>query len=491
MSHDKDDTEKFRVLSSLREMLGLEGDSFISAMREAVWVPGGVDQLADIIVRSLSTEDVYRLTRELPNEPEVMALVGRLLVTLNDHPEREALGQSVIARARKLGPKALHYLSPYSWYPPTDEIATILVSPYRLHSSSLMMRMQWGGSYDGIEAVWMIRFGAGDIGEAYFITEELDKAPFVDMKWVEVTMDEALSLITAVGMVQSAVNNRFPFDGMTGVGLWMVLAGGREVRPWIDGSFVLEAEELSPEEVALAEMNALNAGDFLAAYDLLMPEARPEDVLDYIGQQVAAMDETGDLWRLHNESAAVYDGRAILQLRAWYRVGDEMIDRILTLDLVRGSDGHWRIHQMDMLSEEAVEDSQIAQYLARHMRYYAVLSVYDMEGLAELLPGPPNQQTARAIHFSAGPDFDYRCAFDIGNSQDLMWTVILDQENHLIVVARDEIALRRETARLQDEQAVGETRRTGVIDLFTLEAAQHTAEDGVEAVERLLSSLTR
>lgn len=491
MSNDKSDKDGYPVLSTLREMLGLEGDAFVSAMKEAVWVPGGVDQLADMIIRSLSPDDQYRLARELPDVPEVMALVGRLLIALNEHPSRKSLGDSVLERAHKLGPKAVHYLSPYSWYPPIDKIRTILVSPYRLHAPSIVMRMQWGGEFEGIEAVWMIRFASGDLGEAYFVTEETDKAPLDEMPWMEITMDQALSLITSVGLVQSAVNNRFPFDGMTGVGLWMVLAGGREVAPWVDAVFALESEALSPEETALAEINALSAADYLAAYDLLDPTGRPEDVLQYINDQVEAAKTQGELWRLDAGPAEQESGRARVVLRAWYRSEAGLLDRAYEMILGLDADSHWRIQRMDVVAEEAVAEDQVAQYLANNPRYYTQLRVHDMEELADSMSGPPVSQSDGAVHFSSGPDFDYRLAYDIGASQDLTWTVVLDSDVSVVVWANNELLLRREVARLQEEGAAGDMLRSGVMDLFTLDQVQEAADNSSERLESLLESAAR
>lgn len=488
MPNDKSDNRRRPVLSSLREMLGLEGDAFTSAMKEAVWVPGGVDQLADIIVRSLSMDDQFRLTQELPDVPEVMALVGRLLIALNDHPDRKELGQAVMERAQKMGPEAVHYLSPYSWYPPVDQVRSVLVSPYRLHAPSLMLRMIWGGEFEGIEAVWMIRFGADDLGEVYFVTDDGEKAVFEETQWVELDMEQALSLVTAAGLVHSAVNHRFPFDGMTGVGLWMVLAGGREVAPWIDAAFALESDALTPVETALAQVNALNAGDFLAAYDLLDPETRPEEIVPYIEERGQEREGQGELWRLDADPRPEEGGEIHVGLRGWYRLDQAMVDRHMEMALRRDGDGHWRIRRMETVGEETVSAEQVDQYLANHPRYYAQLAIGDLEQLAELLPGPASGQSEHAVHFSSGPDFDYRRPFDIGESQDLTFTIVLDDEVFVMVWARDEILLHREIARLQSNGAAADVIRSGVMDLVTLERVQEAAEVGSEAVIRLLDA---
>ncbi len=489
MSSDKSYRSGHQVLNTLREMLGLEGDAFISAMREAVWVPGGVDQLADLIVRSLSPDDQYRLTEELPDVPEVMALTGRLLLALNTHPGRQALGQEILQRARKVGPEALRYLSPYTWYPPVDQIRTVLVSPYRLHAPSLMLRMQWGGEFEGVEAVWMIRFGAGDLGEVYFVTDDTEKAPFEEMQWIELTMEKALSLITSAGLVSSAVSNHFPFDGMTGVGLWMVLAGGREVAPWIDSAYALEMEPLSAKQAALAELNALNVGDFLAAYDLLDPENRLQDVLKYIEETAAERSQQGELWRLDSGPVTETGDTATLVLRGWYRQGSHMVDRAWETDLRRDGEGHWRVRRMDVVSEETVNEDHVDQYLRNHPRYFAQLAIEDMENLAELMPGPPDGQTDRAVHFSSGPDFDYRNPYDIAQSQDVNFTIVLDDEAFAIVWASNEILLHREISRLQEQGAAAEVILSGVTDLVTAERIQDATDEGSQAVNRLLRAM--
>lgn len=489
MARDKDDKNKFRVLASLGQMLGLTGDAFINAMKEAVWVPGGVDQLADLIVRTLSPDEVARLVQELPDVPEVMALIGRLLIALNDRPDREALGRSVIQRARELGPDALKYLSPYSWYPPADHIEEILVSPYRLHAASLMMRMRWGGSYQGIEAIWLLRFSAGAIGEAYFITDVEQHQVFDEMAWKSLTMDEALSLITLVGMVQSAVNNRFPFDGMVGVGLWMVLAGGREVQPWIDSSYLLEQEPLSPIEVGLAYMNALNNDDFAAGYDMLMEDARPADILDYIRDKVQEAAGRGELWRLEAEVQEEQAEAVTLALHGWHRGEDGLVDRQTEVSLRRDDQGHWRIVRIRVTQEEPVNDEELAQYLARHIRYFALMPVMDMEVLADLLPGPSSLDQEGVFHFSQGTEFDYRRPFDIGTANDLEWTLLADEPEYLIVFARDEVTLRREVARLQQNRAAGEPDRLGTVALPQQEVIRHLAEEGLDALFEFFEGL--
>ncbi|NMP20891.1 hypothetical protein [Sulfobacillus harzensis] len=484
MARDKEDKGKFRVLASLGQMLGLTGDAFVNAMKEAVWVPGGVDQLADLIVRTLSPDEVARLIQELPDVAEVMALIGRLLIALNDRPDREALGRSVIQRARQLGPEAVKFLSPYSWYPPVDQIQEILVSPYRLHAASLMMRMRWGGPYEGIEAIWLLRFSAGAIGEAYFVTDSEQQDVFKDMVWKTLTMDEALSLLTLVGMVQSAVNNRFPFDGMVGVGLWMVLAGGREVKPWIDGSYLLENEILTPLEVAMAYENARNNADYAACYDMLMDEARPTDILDYIAAQERDQAQTGDLWRLQGEILDESSDAVRVALHGWYRPDEEeLVERVTTALLRRDSQGYWRIAAMSVSEEGPVNDADLAQYLAMNPRYFALAPVEDMDALAELLPGPSSlQQQPGVFHFSQGMEFDYRRSFDIGSANDMEWTLMADEPQFLLIFARDEVSLRRELARLEHEQAIGQPDRLGVVDLPGQEAMQDAAEEGVDAL---------
>lgn len=489
MARDKDDKSKFRVLASLGEMLGLTGDAFINAMKEAVWVPGGVDQLADLIVRTLSPDEVARLVQELPDVPEVMALIGRLLIALNDRPDREALGRSVIQRARQLGSEALKYLSPYSWYPPVDQIEEILVSPYRLHAASLMMRMRWGGSYRGIEAIWLLRFSAGAIGEAYFITDAEQHEVFDEMAWKSLSMEEALSLITLVGMVQSAVNNRFPFDGLVGVGLWMVLAGGREVRPWIDSSYLLEQEPLSPVEVGLAYMNALNNDDFAASYDMLLEGARPDDILDYIQDKAQEAGHRGELWRLQAEVLEEHAEAVTLALHGWHRVEDRLVDRNTEVSLRRDDQGYWRIVRSHVTQEEPVKDADLAQYLVRHVRYFALMPVTDMEVLAELLPGPSSLDQEGVFHFSQGTDFDYRRPFDIGTANDLEWTLLADEPEYLMIFARDEVTLRREVARLQQHRAAGEPDRLGTVDLPQQEVLRDLAEEGLDALFEFFEGL--
>lgn len=488
MSNDKFDRGGYPVLSSLREMLGLEGDAFVSAMKEAVWVPGGVDQLADIIIRSLSPDDQCRLTQELPDEPEVMALIGRLLMALNEHPKRKELGESVMKRAKKLGERAQQYLSPDNWYPPVEDIRTILVSPYRLHAASIMMRMQWGGEFDGIEAMWMIRFAAGDSGEVYFITEDIDKEPLNEMRWMEISMDQALSLIASVSMVQSAVQNHFPFDGMVGVGLYAVLLGGCEVNPWVDSAYLLEAQSLTPQEVALAELNALGSDDYLAAYDLLDASARPGDVLQYLHEQVNESKTQGDLWRLDASLVVEEENYAVVSVRAWYRTDEEIVDRAYQMTLAPDANRFWRIIKMELVAEAGLEDAQLGQYLANHPRYYTELTVADMEVLAETMSDPPQGQSLNAVHFSSGPEYDYRRPYDIGTSRDMHWTVILGEDITVLVWASNELSLRREIARLQDEGAVGEPLRSGVMDLLMLDVVQNAADEGPQQVELLLGA---
>ena len=489
MPNDKSDRGRYPVLSSLREMLGLQGDTFISAMKEAVWVPGGVDQLADIIIQSLSIEDQYRLAQELPDEPEVMALIGRLLIALNDHPKRQELGASVIKRAEKLGERATRFLSPYNWYPPVDQIRTILVSPYRLHGASIMMRMQWGGDFEGIEAVWMVRFAAGDLGEVYFLAEDTDKGPLNEMKWMEISMDQALSLITSVAMLQSSVNNGFPFDGMAGVGLWMVLAGDREVAPWIDAAYALEVDRLSAEETALAEMNAVSAGDYLAAYDLMDVCARPDDILEYIANKVEEAKTQGELWRLDASTALDTEKGTQVNVRAWYRTDSEIVDRSYLVRLGEDANGYWRITGLEQLAEEGLGETEVEQYLAHHPQYYAELEVVDMEEMADAMSEPPHGQTSNAVHFSAGPEFDYRQPYDLGRSRDMHWTVTMGDDLAVLVWASNELSLRREVARLQEEGAAGSVIRTGVMDILMLDRVQDAADQGAEPVRILLDSL--
>lgn len=488
MSNDKVDRGGRPVLTTLREMLGLEGDAFIDAMKDAVWVPGGVDQLADMIIRSLSVEDQYRLTRELPDVPEVMALVGRLLLALNEHPRRKELGAEVIARAQKLGEQAFNYLSPYSWYPPADKIESIRVTPTRLESSTVMMRMQWGGEFSGIEAVWVVRFAAGELGEVYFSADDSDTAALDKMTWLTLTMDQALSLITAAGMVQAAANNRFPFDGMAGVGLWMVLAGGREVQPWIDGSYELQATALTSQEVALAEVNALNAGDYLAAYDLGHPDRRSSDVLEYISECISRGAENGELWRLDAGPVVEEKGTASGNLRTWYRVGERLVDRAYAVELTTDEAGRWRILRRELIQEQPVDEAELSQYLTNNLRYYAQLPVADMEELAELMPGAPISQSGGAVHFATGSEVDYRRPYDIAQGQELTWTVNLNGDLTILVAAGDEILLRREITRLQDEGAVGEIQRSGTLDLTLIEKIREAANDGADHLDHLLDT---
>ncbi len=491
MPNDRDDKGRFRVLPSLYEMLGLTSDAFVGAMKEAVWVPGGVDQLSDIIIRAFGQNELARIIQELPDIPEVMALIGRILIALNDYPERETLGQEVIARARQAGPAAIRYLSPYSWYPPVEEIREFLVSPYRLHAASLMMRMRWGGTFEGIEAVWVLRFAAGSSGEAYFVTDGAEQQAFDEMQWQPITMEDALGLITLVGLVQSAVNNQFPFDGMTGVGLWMVLAGGREVRPWIDASYALETEPLSAENAARAYVNALNNGDYAAAYDLLAPDARPDDILDYIEQESADMPAAGDLWRLDAETRVPADHRPTLVAEAWYWTDDQLWERQTEMEMVRDADQHWRIARIDVKSERALDESSVERYLGQYPRYYAILPIQDIEDLVDLLPAPPTRGGEGVVHFSDGPEFDYREPFDMGASRDVDWTIILGEPGYVMIFARDELLLRRELTRLQDDEAVGDVARTGVVDLLTEDRIQRAAEDGPDALKGLLDRLDR
>lgn len=481
-----DEKGKFRVLASLGHMLGLTGDAFISAMKEAVWVPGGVDQLADLIIRTLSTDDVARLVQELPDVPEVMALVGRLLISLNDWPGRADLGQQVIERARAVGPDAVQYLSPYSWYPPVDQIEEILVSPYRLEGASLVLRMRWGGSYQGIEAVWLLRFGAGMVGDAYFITDPEQSTGFESMTWQPLTMDQALQLITLLGLVHSAVNDRFPFDGMVGVGLWMVLAGGREVRPWIDASFFLERDALSGVEVALAYGNALNNSDYAAAFDLLANGTRPDDILDYIRDAVEARKQAGDLWRLDAEVQDEGTDTLHLVLHGWYRTQAGLVARETAISVARDGAGQWRVSRVATTAEQAVPDRERDQYLAGNPRFYALLPVYRMEALADMLPGPSALQQEGVLFFAQGTDVDYRRPFDLGAANSMAWTLMSAESGYLIVFARDEVSLRREVARLQQQQAVGEADRLGVVDLMGQEALQEAAASGLDAVFGLI-----
>lgn len=492
MSNDKSDRGGRPVLTTLREMLGLEGEAFTAAMKEAVWVPGGVDQLADMIIGSLSVEDQYRLTRELPDVPEVMALIGRLLIALNDHPKRQALGEEVISRAQRLGDSAIQYLSPHSWYPAAEKIRTVLVSPTRLVSSTLVLRMLWGDEFEGIEAVWLLRFAAGDRGEVYFSTDDADKSDLDEMSWMTLTMKDALRLIAAVEMVQSATSKHFPFDGMAGVGLWMVLTRGRDVRPWIDGSYALQAEPVSPQEVALAALNALNAGDYLAAYDLQHPNLRPPDILEYLQHCTDERPRSGDLWRL--DAGPVDErngGAAAVMVRAWFQSAAGLIDRAYDVELTCDEAGHWRITRLDLVDEQAVGDSARDQYLANHLRYYVQLPVLDMEELADLMPGSPVSQSGGAVHFVAGPDMDYRRPYDVARSQELTWTVNLNSNLNILVSGSNELLLRREVVRLQSEGAVGDIVRSGTMNLDIMDKIQEAATNGSDRLTDLLDAEAR
>lgn len=488
MADDKRKTGKVRALKTIGDMLGLTGEPFKGAMREAVWVPGGVDQLADMIIRSLSSNDLVRLIDELPDFPEVMALIGRLLIALNDHPDREAVGHRVTARARVLGSEAMRFLSPHAWYPSAEHIDEILVTPYRLHGASVMVRMKWGGQFAGIEALWMLRFAAGLTGEVYFMNEEPDQGSFDDMLWQSITMDQALGLIALVGMVQSAVNNRSPFDDMTGVGLWMVLAGGREVRPWIDCSYALEHEPLDAVEVALVYVNALNSEDYLAAYDVLDTESRPQDVLAFIAGEVESLERQGTLWRLEVFSDECRETDADVKLYQWFWTGIAIEQRELSLHLRVDDQEHWRIQRVEALSATPLPDRVLQAYLTRHHRFYGLYSVSDIDALAHAMDMDPEYETESVVGFSSGPEFDYRRPFDIGNSSDLDWIVLLEGKGELLVFARDEILFRREVSRLQQQQLIGNALQTGTADLLRKEQMELTAEQGSEALGKLLET---
>lgn len=491
MPKDRDDSKRPRILTALRDMLGLPGDAFLGAMKEAVWVPGGVDQLADIVVRSFSGEDLVRLIDELPDDPEMMALIGRILVTLSEHPDREALGQAVMERARAAGPKAVQYLSPYSWYPPKDQIEEILVSRHRLHDSHVTLRMRWGGEYQGIEAIWHISYAIGEVGEVYFVTEEASSSGYDESAWQTIDLDHALGLITAAGMVQSAVNNRFPFDGMTGVGLWMVLAGGREVIPWIDAAYALEHDEATARETVLAEGNALSAGDLLLAYDLLDPSLRPADVLDYIDEQMARRPELGRLWRLDVEPNIDEDRAARMTLYGWYLRDGAIWDRVMAVETARDADSHWRIRRWDVTSERPLPDADLDQYLTMHPRYFAVLPVYDLESLAELLPETSEQLHDGVLAFASGNAADYLKPYDVATSQAMLWMVMLEDDGQVVVVASDELSLRREVQHLAEQGAAGEPYQTGMMNLMDVEQLKAAAKEGPEALASLLDGLPR
>ncbi len=489
MPKDREDSKRSRVLTALREMLGLPGDAFLGAMKEAVWVPGGVDQLADIVVRSFASEDLVRLIDELPDEPEMFALMGRILVTLSEHSEREDLGQEVMERARNAGPKAVQYLSPYSWYPPKDQIEEILVSYHRLHDSHVTLRMRWGGEYEGIEAIWHISYAIGEVGEVYFVTEEASSSGYDDAAWQPVDLDHALGLITAAGMVQSAVNNRFPFDGMIGVGLWMVLAGGREVIPWIDAAYALERDMPTAREVVLAEGNALSAGDLLLAYDLLDPSLRPNDVLDYIDEQMTRRPDLGRLWRLDVEPNIDEDRAARMTLYGWYLRDGAVWDRVMAVEAARDAASHWRIRRWDITSERRLPDADLNQYLSMHPYYFAALPVYDLEALAELLPETSESLHEGVLAFTTGEATDYLKPYDVATSQTMLWMVMLEDDGQVVIVASDELSLRREIQHLGDQGATGDAQQTGTLNLMDVERLKDAAKEGPEALAALLGSL--
>lgn len=477
-----------RVFNLLSEMLGLQGEAFIGAVKEAVWVPGAVDQLADLIMRSLTPDDVAQLVGELPDEAEVMALIGRLLIGLNDHPDRLALGKAVITRAREIGSDAERYLSPYAWYPPVEAIEEIVVSPYRLHAASIIVRMKWGGQFTGIEAVWMIRYDASDVGEAYFVTDDAHRESFDEMLWWPISMDQALGLITAAGMLQSAVNERFPFESMTGVGLWMVLAGGREVVPWIDCAYALEHETLAAHEVVLAFLNALNNHDYLAAYALMDAKARPIEVLDYIGNKMQSQ-ESGELWRLGVEVQRQSEIDAEVDAEGWYWVDRTMVRRHWNFVLGLDQDQHYRIQAQQVMEAEELSETILQQYLSRHPRYYAEVAVTDLEDLADVLDEPPIVLTEGVLYFSGGPEFDYRQPFDVGLATDLSGTILVEDAGvTMLLFHRDELSLRREIARLQDEEVIGEVFRTGTVTLIQEDDLKNAAADGFDVIDAMLQS---
>jgi hypothetical protein len=240
--------------------------------------------------------------------------------------------------------------------------------------------------------------------------------------------------------------------------------------------------------VALAELNALGSDDYLAAYDLLDASARPGDVLQYLHEQVNESKTQGDLWRLDASLVVEEENYAVVSVRAWYRTDEEIVDRAYQMTLAPDANRFWRIIKMELVAEAGLEDAQLGQYLANHPRYYTELAVADMEVLAETMSDPPQAQSLNAVHFSSGPEYDYRRPYDIGTSRDMHWTVILGENITVLVWASNELSLRREIARLQDEGAVGEPLRSGVMDLLMLDVVQNAADEGPQQVELLLGA---
>ncbi len=487
MSKDRFGAGGSSILGWLGDMLGLEEESLIWALKEAIQVPGGIDEIADLIIQNVSFADQIRLARELPEEPEVFALLGRLLVALQRHPGSFSLRTLVLARARRLGEPALQHLSPRSWYPDTEQIRTVWVSPDRLSSPFMMMRMQWGGEFEGLEALWLLRFGEGERSDAYFVAGDDETNRFAEMPWMELSLPQALSLIASTVLVQSAVEGAIAFDSMVGLGLWMALGGNGDVPPWVEGLHELQAQPLDAADTARMEFHALNAKDYLAAHSVLDPRLRPTELLSAIRCGRRQEEERGELWRLDSVLEEVADGQAVVHVEAWYKQAGDVVRCRYEVRLHRVDEGPWLIWQLEVLGEEGVDIRQVERYLERHPRYWAQLNVLDLQELARVLSATVKSGNPSGLHFGSDSTLDYRLAFDIGSHAPLHWTVVPGEEARLLVWARDELLLRREVVRLQEEGAVGEMLRSGMMDLVQVRQAQTAVDE--RAVERLASLL--
>lgn len=458
MSH----RDRPRMLRSLGEVLGLDSDSFISAMKEAVWVPGAVDQLADVIARTLSLDDIRWLLNDLPEEPEMMALVGRLLLLLNDQPDYQLLAERVRLRAQQLGPTAQQFFSSTSWYPPVSEIARVLVTPTRLQSPSMMMRMQWGANYQGIEVVWLLRFDANARTEAYFISDASDRDTTEQHPWQTISRNQAVSLLGALMLARQQESGQMAFDGMVARGLWLELCQGKPVKPWIDAAYALQSDPLSIEQVAIAAIEAADVGDFLAVYSLFAIPSRDKDILSFLTGQQDLWARRGRLWRLAVKSSEVQSSTATVVLQGWFRLHNRTMQGTFAITLMEDRPGQWKIRDIEQRAWGPWVLEEERAYCTGHPRYWAQMSVEHMGFLGESMPGLPIRQRQDALYFAHEVMPDYRVPYDLATRQDLGW-IVLPQDNLVVILASDEILLHRDIERLRDNGSTSGLDRTGII----------------------------
>ncbi len=470
------------------QFLGVSQAEFVRALTQAEHVPGAIDSLVDSIRALLTPNEIAQVIRELASMPAAFSLIGRIegLYPSDFRIQREIERFHRIAILR--GEKMVDMWSPKHWYPPLEDIQQVLVTRHRMQGSSILIRMAWGEEYDGVQALWMVRYDGTGLPSLNFVVDQdlLSQEP---LDWTHVSLDEALGLMETARLMQSI---RSPYSiedaNCAAVNFWRALTQDKTPTELVDWAYRLEGQEMTPEKVAFVFVHAKTQGDLVLVYDLLTESERPKSLKEYLKNQWTQFEGYDVVKTELTASQTLADGRRRVIITVWDNNGQGLEQYQFRLGLMQDDRGQWRVHSVKESIHrpaEVTENTRALTSLSVPVGFFPLLRAEEFH--LDLPGAVPAYESPLVVTFVAGQDMDYQMPLDLSLQWRYRWSVV--ENSYVILMALTDELYQIEMERLKGMGRIGAPLHEDTVRFLDIEELLAMAEDGIDAALKHLQML--